>query len=303
MRYYTFIDADGKRHLMAEPREGTLTDLTMIRPSLTELADLAQAAWLAERSIDEVALRLIYKDLARRLSDTEIDLADALNGASGMRVALPFRPPEVWAAGVTYKTSEMERRRESGTPDVYSQVYNAERPEVFFKATADRCVAHLDAVGIRADSNWNVPEPELAFVLYEGEIIGYTIGNDVSSRQIEGENPLYLPQAKVFDRCCAIGPCFASAETVGDAQALAVRCEIERGGEVVFSGETNTAQMARACAELADWLQRHNRVPNMTAVLTGTSIVPPPDFTLEPGDSVRIAIERIGTLVNGVVAV
>lgn len=300
MRYYTLIDADGKRRLTAEAREGTLTDLTALRPSLTDLADLARAAWLAGQSIDALARRIIGDGGGPA---AEYGLADALSGAGDMRVALPFRPPEVWAAGVTYKTSEMERRRESGTPDVYSQVYNAARPEVFFKATADRCVAHLDAVGIRADSAWNVPEPELAFALYEGEIIGYTIGNDVSSRQIEGENPLYLPQAKVFDRCCAIGPCFATPETVGDAHALDVRCEIERGGKVAFSGRTNTSQMARSCAELADWLQRHNRMPNMTAALTGTSIVPPPDFTLAAGDRVSIAIEGIGALVNGVVVV
>ena len=215
----------------------------------------------------------------------------------------PFDPPEVWAAGVTYKTSEMERRRESKTPDIYSRVYAAERPELFMKATPERCVGPFEAIGVREDSEWNVPEPELAFVLYKGEIIGYTIGNDVSSRSIEGENPLYLPQAKMYDRCCAIGPCFVTAETLGAANKLGIRCEIRRDDKAIFEGETSTSSMARSCEELADWLLRHNTVPNMTTVLTGTAIVPPPEVTLEEGDVVSIEIEGIGVLENDVIVV
>ena len=230
-------------------------------------------------------------------------LAEIMSGESDVVLDMPFEPPEVWAAGVTYKTSEMERRRESGTPDVYSMVYSAPRHEVFFKATPERCVGPFDSVGIREDSDWNVPEPELAFVLYGGAIVGYTIGNDMSSRQIEGENPLYLPQAKVFNRCCSIGPCFVTAESLDDPHGLDVTCTITRADEEVFSGSTNTSQMARTCQELADWLQKHNDVPNMTAVLTGTSIVPPPDFTLQEGDRVSMTIQGIGTLVNDVVVV
>ena len=299
MRYYRLADRQGEIRLAVEAREGALADLTALMPGLTRVDDLALAARVSGESIDALARRMLDKGGAA----PEYDLGEIMSGEGDMRALLPFEPPEVWAAGVTYKTSEMERRRESDTPDVYSRVYGAARPEVFFKATAARCAAHLGAIGIRGDSDWNVPEPELAFVLYEGEIIGYTIGNDVSSRQIEGENPLYLPQAKVFDRCCAIGPCFATAEGIGDPQALAVRCEIERDGAIAFSGATNTSQMARTCAELADWLQRHNPVPNMTATLTGTSIVPPPEFTLRAGDRVSIAIEGIGMLVNDVVGV
>ena len=298
MRYYRLADNQGDIRLAVEARDGALADLTALTPGLTRVDDLALAARVSGESIDTLARRMLDGGAA-----PEFDLGEVMSGEGDLRALLPFEPPEVWAAGVTYKTSEMERRRESDTPDVYSRVYGAARPEVFFKATAARCAGHLGAIGIRGDSNWNVPEPELAFVLYEGEIIGYTIGNDVSSRQIEGENPLYLPQAKVFDRCCAIGPCFATAEGIGDPQALAVRCEIEREGAIAFSGATNTSQMARTCAELADWLQRHNRVPNMTATLTGTSIVPPPEFTLRAGDRVSIAIEGIGALVNDVVGV
>ena len=298
MKYYSLIGVDGDTRLAVEASEGALSDLTSAHPELEMLDDLVLAATVSGQSIDTLAQQIIES------GDTdEYSLAEILNGESDAALDMPFEPPEVWAAGVTYKTSEMERRRESETPDVYSMVYSAERPEVFFKATPERCVGPNDAVGIREDSNWNVPEPELAFVLYGGEIIGYTIGNDMSSRQIEGENPLYLPQAKVFNRCCAIGPCFVTAESIDDPHGLDVNCAITRSGVEVFSGSTNTSQMARTCQELADWLQRHNDVPNMTAVLTGTPIVPPPDFTLQEGDIVSITIKGIGTLVNDVMVV
>jgi 2-dehydro-3-deoxy-D-arabinonate dehydratase len=179
-------------------------------------------------------------------------------------------------------------------------VYDADRPEVFFKATAERLVNPFEAVGIRDDSEWNVPEPELAFVLFDGRIVAYTCGNDMSSRSIEGANPLYLPQAKLYDRSCAIGPCLATPETVGDPQALTIRLTIERGGLPAFEGRTSTSEMKRSCAEIADWLQRHNPVPDGTAVLTGTPLIPPSDFTLQSGDVVIIDIEKIGTLVNRV---
>ena len=298
MKYYSLMGADGQAGIAVETSDGVLSDLTSVHPELELLEDLVLAATLSGQSIDDIARQIVESD-----APEEYDLAAILSGEIDIALDMPFEPPEVWAAGVTYKTSEMERRRESETPDVYSMVYSAERPEVFFKATPERCVGPDDSVGIREDSNWNVPEPELAFVLYGGEIIGYTIGNDMSSRQIEGENPLYLPQAKVFNRCCAIGPCFVTAESIDDPHGLDVSCTIVRDGEEVFSGGTNTSQMARTCQELADWLQSHNDVPNMTAVLTGTSIVPPPDFTLQEGDSVSITIESIGTLVNDVIVV
>lgn len=298
MKYYSLIGADGDTRLAVEAQDGVLSDLTSVHHELEVLEDLALSAAVSGQSIDALAQQII-----ERGAPEEHSLAEILIGESDAALDMPFEPPEVWAAGVTYKTSEMERRRESETPDVYSMVYSAERPEVFFKATPERCVGPNDAVGIREDSNWNVPEPELAFVLYGGEIIGYTIGNDMSSRQIEGENPLYLPQAKVFNRCCAIGPCFVTAESIDDPHGLDVNCAITRDGEEVFSGSTNTSEMARTCQELADWLQRHNDVPNMTTVLTGTPIVPPPELSLQEGDTVTITIEGIGTLVNDVIVV
>lgn len=302
MRYYRMTNVDGDTVIGVEAEPGRVTVLTDIKPDVTDIRDLVLAASLTGMSMDEIAMALLSESDEPESVDLD-QLIDGTRGENGdYLLDRPIDPPEVWAAGVTYKSSEMERRRESSTPDVYSMVYEGERPELFFKSTAERCVGPFDDVGIRADSPWNVPEPELAFTLYKGEIVGYTIGNDMSSRAIEGENPLYLAQAKLYDRSCAIGPCFVPADGI-DPQNVTINCRIERDGETVFSGETSTAQMARTCQSLADWLTRHNRVPDMTTVLTGTAIVPPPDFTLEEGDVVSITIEGLGTLENGVVVV
>jgi 2-dehydro-3-deoxy-D-arabinonate dehydratase len=187
--------------------------------------------------------------------------------------------------------------------EIYIDVYDAERPEIFFKATANRTVAPGEPVGIRVDSSWNVPEPELAVVLYRGEIVGYTVGNDVSSRSIEGANPLYLPQAKIYDRCCSIGPCVVSAESIEDPHDLRMSMEIVRDGETVFSEATSTAEMVRSCDELARCFLSHNAVPETVVLMTGTSLVPPDEFTLHEDDTIHIDIEEIGTLVNPVVSV
>jgi 2-dehydro-3-deoxy-D-arabinonate dehydratase len=264
--------------------------------------DLASAASLSGSSIDDLARGVLGSGQADTYDLPRI-VEESRDGTGETWLDRPIDPPEVWAAGVTYKTSEMERRRESETPDVYSRVYGAERPELFFKATPERCMGPFESIGIRADSEWNVPEPELAFIVYKEQIIGYTVGNDVSSRSIEGENPLYLPQAKLYANSCAIGPCFATAETVADPHDLEIRCAIHREGKELFSGQTSTSGMARKCEELADWLHRHNVIPNMTTVLTGTAIVPPPDVTLEEGDVVTISIEKIGLLENDVIVV
>lgn len=208
---------------------------------------------------------------------------------------------EVWAAGVTYESSKFARMAESeGGGDFYAKVYVADRPELFFKATPNRTVGPNDAVRIRADSTWNVPEPELAaLVAANGQILGYTIGNDMSSRDIEGENPLYLPQAKVYRASCALGPVIVPAENL-DPQNLPIRLTITRGGATAFAGETNTARMRRTVADIAQWLFRENEFPQGVFVLTGTGIVPPDDFTLQPGDEIAITIEGIGTLRNTV---
>ena len=238
MRYYSLATPAGDSRLTVETAEGELVDLTSVDEDLTEIEDLALAASLSGLDMDGLAARLVESGLGETHDLSQI-VEDSRAHAGEMRLDRPFEPPEVWAAGVTYKTSELERRRESDTPDVYSKVYTAARPELFLKATPERCVGPFESVGIRADSTWNVPEPELAFVLYKGEIIGYTIGNDVSSRDIEGENPLYLPQAKLYDRCCSIGPCFVSASSLDDPHNLMIRCTISRNAAEVFRGETS----------------------------------------------------------------
>ncbi len=294
MRYYQSL-CGVDVHVGVEAEEGVVTDLTSITAEADSTSTLFTAAHLGGVGIDDVAMRILERGGGDQVSVEELCASE--------EILPPIFAPEVWAFGVTYMDSMRERQAESGSPDVYALVYNADRPEAFFKATADRLVSPGDAVGIRADSEWDVPEPELAFVLYEGEIVAYTIGNDMSSRSIEGENPLYLPQAKVYDRSCAIGPCIATPEVVGDAQKLDVGLVIERDGEVAFNGSSNTSLMKRDCNYLADWLQRHNQVPNGTTVCTGTGTIPPPEFTLAEGDVVRISIDTIGTLVNPVVQV
>ena len=221
----------------------------------------------------------------------------------GWEVALPLLPPQIWAGGVTYEISRQERQRESRLPDLYSRVYEAERPEIFLKATPDRGVGPQEPIGVRADSAWNVPEPELDLVLNQGYIAGFTIGNDVSSRSIEGENPLYRPQAKAYDRCGALGPCVVSGESLNDPQDLQIECRIIRDGHTIFQSSASTAKMVRSFEELTGFLLQHNRVPDETVLLTVTAIVPPEEITLSAGDLVRIAIDQIGTLENPVIVV
>ena len=224
----------------------------------------------------------------------------ALDG--GAEILRPVDPPEVWCSGVTYERSRDARIEESGS-DVYARVYDAARPELFLKdAQCRRTVGPNAPIAIRSDSAWNVPEPEIGVVLGERlEIVGYVIGNDVSSRDIEGANPLYLPQAKVFVAACAIGPAVYVPE---DWEApLAIEMTIrDASGAELFTGETTTAKMRRTFTELVDWLTRDNPVPPGSVLLTGTGLVPPDDFTLLPGHVVEIHVPPIGTLTNPVVA-
>lgn len=213
----------------------------------------------------------------------------------------PLQSQEVWAAGVTYSRSREARREESrGAASFYDHVYDAERPELFFKATPSRTVGHLGPVGIRSDSTWNVPEPELTVaVSSSGRIFGYTIGNDMSSRSIEGENPLYLPQAKVYDRSCALGPCLLLAEEALPPETE-IALEVRREGTVVAGGSVALSRMKRSLPELVGFLFRDNVFPCGCYLMTGTGVVPPADFTLRPGDRISIKIEPVGTLVNTV---
>ena len=302
MRYYQYV-RNGTKHVGVEDDSGQITDLTALNSQIGSTLDLLKVASITNSDIDTIARGVIAANKgAATVSATEL-LDGALPGKHGVTLLPPVDAPEVWAFGVTYMDSMRERQAESGSPDVYAKIYDADRPEAFFKSTFERLQAPFDEVGIRGDSDWNVPEPELTFVTYAGKIVGYTCGNDMSSRTIEGENPLYLPQAKVYDKSAAMGPALATPETVGDPQKLSVTLTIERDGKQAFKGEANTSEMKRDCAYLVDWLVRHNSIPDGTSVMTGTGTIPPPEFTLAAGDVIYVAIENIGTLTNTVVLV
>ena len=217
------------------------------------------------------------------------------------KILAPIGSQEVWAAGVTYlrsKTARMEESKDSGGATFYDKVYDAERPELFFKATQHRVSGHKELLNIRKDSTWNVPEPELVlFINSSGEIAGYSIGNEMSSRSIEGENPLYLPQAKVYDRCAGLGPCIFVDDKPISADAK-ISITIIRKKQNVFEGSTSINQMKRKHAELVEFLFRESSFPNGVFLMTGTCIVPENDFTLQSGDEMKITIDSIGTLVN-----
>ncbi|WP_222918739.1 fumarylacetoacetate hydrolase family protein [Natrinema sp. SYSU A 869] len=288
MRYQRLSTGDQYRLIAVD--DETTYDLTAVKPRLDGFGELAAAADIASCGIDELASEIT--------AEAPTVSRDTLTDGT-----LPVVPEEVWAAGVTYEISEEAREAESGMPEMYLHAYEAERPEIFFKATPSRTVGPGEAVGIRADSTWDVPEPELGIVLYDGSIVGYTIGNDMSSREIEGENPLYLPQAKMYERCCSIGPCIASAEAVGDPNELSMSMQITRDDEVLYDGETSIGNMARSCEELVDYWRDHDVVPELGVLLTGTSLVPDDGFTLQPDDEVHIAIDEIGELSNPVIEV
>ena len=255
----------------------------------------------ASESWDELVMR---DDLGAHLAQS---LRSAMEAATFAEIEARILPPigsqEVWASGVTYyrsRNARMEEAKTAGGGDFYDRVYSAERPELFFKATPHRVVGHLGKVAIRQDARWSVPEPELTLLAgRSGKIIGYTIGNDMSSRDIEGENPLYLPQAKVYDRSCALGPgILVSDEPIAASTEIAL--QIVRQGKEVFSGATRLSELKRSFSELLEYLYRDNSFPQGCFLLTGTGIVPPDEFTLHLQDEIRISISGIGTLVNTV---
>jgi 2-dehydro-3-deoxy-D-arabinonate dehydratase len=267
------------------PRPGILIDTSILDLSAAGIRALSEL--LEVSSLGARAAELSRRNLPR------VPLAEA-------RLLPPVDRQEVWAAGVTYLRSKTARMEESDfSARAYDHVYEAPRPEIFFKSVAEKVVGPGDPVGIRKDARWNVPEPELALMLNSrGEIAGFTIGNDMSSRDIEGENLLYLPQAKIYTGSCALGPCVIVGCTEADARTWGVRIEIERGGQKVFSGETAVSRMKRTPRELADWLLRSQEFPHGAVLLTGTGIVPSDDFTLEADDRIRIEITGIGELIN-----
>lgn len=222
---------------------------------------------------------------------------------SGVQLLPPIDAQEVWAAGVTYKRSQTARMEESeASASCYDRVYNADRPELFFKATPNRVRGHGQPLRIRRDATWNVPEPEVALVLDRRlRIVGLTVGNDMSSRDIEGENPLYLPQAKCYDASAGLGPWILLVDQLPDRNTMGIRLVIRRGGQEVFDAETSAGEMARTFEDLVGWLGRDNVFPNGAILMTGTGVIPDSDFTLASGDVVDITIDHVGTLSNPII--
>jgi 2-dehydro-3-deoxy-D-arabinonate dehydratase len=264
-----------------------------------------EVGWAARTQVGDAPLRVGLDDLLR-LSLSEARAAVESAGAAadlGGTLLSPVDTQEVWGAGVTYEQSRAGRVEESTEGGIYDRVYLAQRPEVFFKATAQRVVGDGQPVGIRADSPWNAPEPELGLVLNAGgEIFGYVVGDDVSSRSIEGENPLYLSQAKVYERSCALGPGILPV-WAAPATPFHIALRVERGEAIAFEGSTSTANIVRRFEDLAAWLMAALAFPVGVVLLTGTGIVPNESFSLRAGDIVTIDIPGVGTLTNPVVLV
>lgn len=285
MRLAIVMMADGERRIgLIENNDVLLLDLTQVESCRT-LSDILHAP-------DPLGL-------ARFLVDPNA----APIAADSVRLLAPIDRQEVWAAGVTYKRSQIARMEESESgASHYDKVYTADRPELFYKSNPRRVSGPGEPVRVRRDSRWSVPEPEFALVISpERKLVGYTIGNDMSARDIEGENPLYLPQAKLYNQCCALGPCVLIPEKPLDREATRISVTVVRKRATVFHGETNLSQMVRSFDDLIGWLTRDNDFPQGAILLTGTGIVPPDEFTLKNGDSVSIDITGIGTLTNPVV--
>ncbi len=297
MRIIRFISPNGVR-LGVWVNDRVIDVTESYRRPFQSFLDLASEAERTGKSIESF-LEDLLKENFNNLPSYPYGKIECCE--DGFRLMIPLVPPEVWGCGVTYRRSREARERDTGVKGVYDLVYDAVRPEIFFKATAHRCAGPGEEICIRGDSMWNVPEAELAFILgFNQEIIGFTAGNDVSSRDIEGENPLYLPQAKIFEKCCALGPSILTVDEVGREPKLQVECRVFRSGKMIFEGSTNTAGMKRSIEELRSYLCRYNPVPPGSVCLTGTGIVPPDEFSLKDGDLVEITIEKIGTLRNTV---
>ena len=294
-----FWDSDRKKTPIPHVESRLMSERVLLyRTESGCIVECGEKCYPLESTLDELVAR---DDLEEHLRE-RIRKESALNKRiKEFGILAPIGAQEVWAAGVTYyrsRDARMEESKTAGGGDFYDRVYTAERPELFFKGTASRVVGQGGKVGIRSDAKWSVPEPELALLISPtGKILGYTIGNDMSSRDIEGENPLYLPQAKVYTRSCALGPGVVISSEL-PSPSTEIRLEILRGRAQVFSGSTLLSAMKRHLASLVEYLYRDNVFPSGAFLLTGTGIVPPDSFTLAHGDEIRISISGVGTLVN-----
>lgn len=289
MRCLQVADAEGEVRLalregdraavLRRPHEGVATTLDLLAS-----AGLETAAW--------------RRSAASAGAFVEVAWGSLFDAGSPWRIAMPLTPPEVWGAGVTYRRSADFREEGSG---FYDHVYDADRPELFFKATAARCVGPGQPIGRRRDSSFTATEPELAVVLAgSGAIVGFTLANDVSAWDIERDNPLYLPQSKIFRGCFAFGPVIVTPDEIADPYALTLRCRVARAGREVFAGEASTSQLKRRLPELVSWLARSNDLPTGTVLSTGTGIIQPMEIGLEEGDVVTIDCPEIGEISNPV---
>lgn len=264
---------------------------------LIKLMDFLSTAERERIPVEAVVDRGAQLSPATVYAYEDLDIPPA---ADRPHMLIPFEPPEVWACGVTYmKSAEFRDGEITEAKGMYDYVYSARRPEVFFKATASRCVGPNAAIGIRSDSRFTAPEPELALVLNSrADILGYTLANDVSAWDIERENPLYLPQSKVYSACCSLGPVFVTTDGLHDPQQLLLKCSIVRAGATVFEGTAGISQMRRSFEELIQCVTLHNPLPLGTAILTGTGIIVPSELPLQAGDVVEISSKGIGALRN-----
>jgi 2-dehydro-3-deoxy-D-arabinonate dehydratase len=293
-----FVPGQGKR--VGVIAGDAVVDVTSSRNGAGSVLELIENAGTASR---------LERDLRARLQSarTRVPWRDLNRAPSPKRPHLlaPLDPPEVWGAGITYRRSREYYEAHTGeggrTKGIYDFVYDSERPELFFKATAARMAGPNAPIGVRADSTLTAVEPELALVIGRGgAIVGYTIGNDLSAWDIERANPLFLPQSKMFDGCFACGPVLVTAGEIGDPHGLELSCAIQRGGRTLYEGRVNTKEMKRQCADLVDWLGRSNTCPPGTVLSTGTGILVPDEHALADGDVVEITLERVGTLRNPV---
>jgi 2-dehydro-3-deoxy-D-arabinonate dehydratase len=267
--------------------EGKITAAVLERDEVRPIPNYTLRNLIERAELEKISLA----ELARKLASKHPIAVPPI---------MPLTPREVWACGCTYEASSSFRDAEHGTREgFYAHVYTAPRPEIFFKGNSRVCVGPGEPIGIRPDSRFTAPEPELAVVLgSNGSIVGYTLGNDVSAWDIERENPLYLPQSKVYDKCCALGPVVVTPDELTDPYRLTMTCTITRGGSTVFEGSTSTSRLGRKIEHLVEYLLRANRVPRCSVLLTGTGIIVPETAALQPGDVCTITVPEIGTLSN-----
>ncbi len=304
MRLVQFFSPERGPRLGSVQPDGRILDITAGEPAYTSFNSLLEWSGGSARDLERIARQAEARTPAEAEYAYTWEELDRSPSATLPHLMIPLTPPEVWGFGVTYRRSAEVRDADvaaamDSSANIYDRVYHSQRPECFFKATAPRCVGPHRPIGIRSDSELTATEPELAYVLgVNRDIVGYTICNDVSAWDLERDNPLYLPQSKIFTGCCALGPAILTAASGTDPYNLEISCRIIRGGQIIFSESTNSGRIGRRFEELNEYLYRDNPIPPGTVVSTGTGIMVPNEYSLRDGDTVEIEIEGIGVLSN-----